>query len=68
LITLKVICYNLDTKNATNWKPHAKTTNPPLPFIKKITGTGKVYVKFSEPMATVNATNITNGTLIIEGV
>jgi hypothetical protein len=67
-ISLKVICYDFDTKNATNWKPPAKTTNPPLPFIKKITGTGKVYVKFSEPMETVNATNITNGTLIIEEV
>jgi hypothetical protein len=49
------------------WKP-LNSSNPPLPFIYRISGLGKVDVKFNEEMLHVNATNITNGTILIDGI
>ena len=66
-IDLIVFCNDLNaTKhNGTFWSPFKSSEKPPLPFIIRISSTGRVSVKFTEALVLFNATNITNGTVFI---
>jgi hypothetical protein len=67
---LTILCsdFNATKQNSTVWSPFKSSANPPLPFIIRISGTGRVSIKFTEAIKATNTTNITNGTLFIEGI
>jgi hypothetical protein len=67
---LTVLCrdFNATNHNSTLWSPFKSSEKHPLPFIIRISSTARVSVKFNEALVVVNATNITNGTIFIEGI
>ena len=67
---MTVLCndFNANKKNVTVYSPFKSSKKPPMPFIIRISGTGRVSVKFNEALVVVNSTNITNGTVIIEDI
>jgi hypothetical protein len=70
VIDLTILCSdsNATKHNGTVWSPFKSAGNPPLPIIIRVSGTGRVSIKFTEAIKATNATNVTNGTLFIEGI
>jgi hypothetical protein len=52
----------------TVWSPSKSSEKHPVPSIIRISRIGRVSAKFNETLVVVNATYITNGTVMIDGI